>query len=83
MDRFVERSILGDEADAAGLVGAEEDVGDELGHGGGGEVDGRLVVPGGLVADGLGDVDLEKLDTTELEPALNGKKQNRGQAPTS
>ena len=60
---------VGDEADTGGLKRAEEDVGDELGAGGGAEVDGDLVVPGALVAEGLPGLDLEELDTTELEPA--------------
>jgi hypothetical protein len=33
------------------------------------QVDGGLVVPGLLVADGVRDVDLEELDAAELEPA--------------
>ena len=33
------------------------------------QVDGGLVVPGLLVADGVRDVDLEDLDAAELEPA--------------
>ena len=62
---------VGDEANAARLVRAEEAVGDELGHGGGGEVDLRLAVPRRLVTNRLGDVDLEELDATELEPSLD------------
>eukprot|EP00321_Phaeocystis_globosa_P016499 CAMPEP_0118830862 /NCGR_PEP_ID=MMETSP1162-20130426/28249_1 /TAXON_ID=33656 /ORGANISM="Phaeocystis Sp, Strain CCMP2710" /LENGTH=371 /DNA_ID=CAMNT_0006762231 /DNA_START=145 /DNA_END=1257 /DNA_ORIENTATION=- len=59
------------EANAARLVRAEEDVGDELGDGGGEEVDARLVLPGLLLAQHLREVDLEELDAAELEPALN------------
>jgi hypothetical protein len=62
---------LRDEADAARLVRAEEDVGDELGHRGREEVDRGLRVPRGLLADRRGDVDLEELDAAELEPTLD------------
>eukprot|EP00962_Isochrysis_galbana_P050909 scaffold22268_cov123-Isochrysis_galbana.AAC.2 len=61
---------VGDQPDAARLVRAQEDIGDELGHRRRGKVDFLAVVPGRLVADRLGDVDLEVLDATELEPAL-------------
>ena len=59
------------EPDAARLVRAEEDVSDELGHRRRSEVDAVAVVPRRLVADVLGDVDLEELDAAELEPALD------------
>jgi len=62
---------IGHGADADGLEGAEEEIGDELGTGGGSEVDGGLVVPGGLLAHLLDGLDLEELDTAELEPALD------------
>ena len=62
---------VADKADAAGLVRAEEDVRDELGHRGRGKVDAVAVVPGRLLADLVGDVDLEELHTSELEPALD------------
>ncbi len=56
------------EADAGGLQRAEEDIGDGLGHGGRGQVDGGLVVPGLLVTQVLGELDFEELNTSELEP---------------
>lgn len=59
---------LGDEADAGGLEGAEEHVRDELGSRGSAEVDGVSVVPGLLLAEALGHLDLEELHTSELEP---------------
>ena len=62
---------VGDEADTGGLEGTEEDVGDELGHGGGEQVDGSAVLPSLLLAEVLGEVDLEELNTSELEPALD------------
>ena len=62
---------VGDGADADGFERAEEEVGNELGHGGGGEVDGSFVLPSGPFADGFGDVDLEEFDTSEFEPALD------------
>ena len=68
-DEAAGKGRVGDEADTGGLKRAEEDVGDELGAGGGAEVDGGLVVPGALVAEDLPGLDLEELDTTELEPA--------------
>jgi len=59
------------QANAGGLEGAQEDVGDELSAGSGGEVDGGFVGPGLLFACGVSHVDLEELDTAELEPALD------------
>jgi hypothetical protein len=59
---------LGHEADTGGLQGAQEDISDELGHGGRRQVDGSLVVPGLLVTKILGELHLEELHTTELEP---------------
>ena len=62
---------VGNGTDTDGLEGAEEDIGDGLGSGGGSEVDGGLVVPGGLLTHGLDGLDLEVLDSAELEPALD------------
>jgi hypothetical protein len=59
---------VGDAADTGGLERAEEDVGDELGAGGGSEVDDRLVVPRTALTEDVGGLDLEELDTSELEP---------------
>ena len=67
-DEAVGEGRLGHEADTGGLEGAQEDIGDELSHGGRGQVDGGLVVPGLLVTKVLGELHLEELDTTELEP---------------
>ena len=62
---------VGNGTDTDGLKGAEEDIGDGLGAGGGSEVDGGLVVPGGLFAHLLDGLNLEVLNTAELEPALD------------
>ena len=74
---------VGHELDARGLEGAEEDVGDELSHGGGGKVDVLAVVPGFALAEGTHELDLEELDTAELEPTLDevaehGRAEARG-----
>lgn len=52
---------VGDGADADGLEGAEEEIGDELGHGGRGEVDAGAAVPGLLLGHGVGHADLEEV----------------------
>ena len=59
---------LGHQTDTGGLQRAQEDISDELSHGGRCQVDGGLVVPGLLVTQVLGELDLEELNTTELEP---------------
>lgn len=59
---------LGHQTDTGGLQGAKEDIGDELSHGGRGQVDRGLVVPGLLLAQVLGELHLEELHTSELEP---------------
>ena len=56
------------QSDAGGLQGAQEDISDELGHGGRCQVDGSLVVPGLLVTKVLCELNLEEFDTSELEP---------------
>eukprot|EP00760_Papus_ankaliazontas_P004395 PhM_4_TR11858/c0_g1_i1/m.65910 len=66
------------ETDARGLEGAQEDVGDELGAGGGRQVDTRAVVPCLLLSEGLDHVDLEELHAAELEPALDEVADGRG-----
>ena len=62
---------VGDQPDAARLVGAEEDVGDELGHGTGGQVNKLRLSQAFCSPTLLRDVDLEELDAAELEPALD------------
>jgi hypothetical protein len=59
-----------DEPDTGSLKGAESDIGEELGDGSGGEVDGGTVVRGGLVTDHVNGLLLEELITTELEGTL-------------
>ena len=66
--------FLFDEADARGLERAQEDVGDEFGARGRTEVDHRLVLPRLLVTHRLSGVDLEELDTPELEPTWSWTK---------
>ena len=67
-----------DLTDARGLQGAEEDVGNELGAGRGPKHDGGPHVPSLLVAQGLGELDLEELVAAELEPALHEVAGGRG-----
>lgn len=69
---------VGNGADADGLQRAEEEVSDELGHGGRGKVDVGAVLPSLLLTHGVGEVDLEELNTTELEPALDKVASSRG-----
>lgn len=69
---------VGHELDAGGLEGAEEDISNELGHGGRGKVDGETVLPGLLNTEVRSLLDLEELDTTELEPALDEVADNGG-----
>ena len=61
---------LGDKTDTGSLKRAEGNVGEELGEGGGSEVDGCAVLRGILVADDADGLLLEELVTTELEGAL-------------
>lgn len=67
-DQAVGEGGLGHQADTGGLKGAQEDISDELSHGGRRQVDSSLVVPGLLITKVLGELYLEKLNTTELEP---------------
>ena len=69
---------LRDEADAGGFEGAQEDVGDDLGSGGGGQVDVVALLPGLLGAQGLGGLGLEELHASELEPALHEVPEDSG-----
>jgi len=62
---------VGNQSDAGGLTGAEEDISDELGTGGSGQVDREAKVPGALNANGLGHVDLEELNASEFEESLD------------
>lgn len=61
---------LGNETDTGGLEGAEGEISEELGAGGGGEVDGGAVVGSGLVAEEADGLLLEELVTTELQGTL-------------
>lgn len=77
---------IGDGADTDRLEGAEEEIGDELGTGSGSEVDGGLVLPRLLLSHVLDSVNFEKLDSAELEPALDevsgsGGAEAGGQGP--
>jgi hypothetical protein len=62
---------VGDGLDADGLKRAQEQVGNELGHGGRGEVDGSSVFPGLSLSELLGEVHLEEFYSSELEPSLH------------
>ncbi len=72
---------VGDQANTGGFQGAQENVSNKLGAGGGKEVDPGFVVPGGLVSIHLGLVDFEELNASELEPTLD-KVPNGGGAQT-
>ena len=77
---------VGNRTDTDGLEGAEEEIGDELGTGSGSEVDGGLVLPRPLLSHVLDSVNFEKLDSAELEPALDevsgsGGAEAGGQGP--
>lgn len=61
---------LGNETDASGLERAESDIGEELGEGGGGEVDGSAVLGRVLNTEKVDGLLLEKLVTSELEGSL-------------
>jgi hypothetical protein len=69
-DQTVGEGGLRDETNTGGLERAEGNVGEELGAGGGCEVDGSAVVGGGLVADHVDGLLLEQLVTSELEGTL-------------
>ena len=59
-----------DETDTGSLKRAEGDIGEELGDGSRGEVDGSTVVGSGLVTDEIDGLLLEELVTSELEGTL-------------
>lgn len=61
---------LGDQTNTGGLERAEGEISEELGAGGGGEVDGGAVVGSGLVAEEANGLLLEELVTTELQGTL-------------
>lgn len=61
---------LGDETNTGGLERAEGDVGEELGGGGGSQIDASAVVGGVLIADQVNGLLLEELVTSELEGTL-------------
>lgn len=61
---------LRDETDTGSLERAESNVGEELGSGGGGQVDTSAVVGGVLVADQVDGLLLEELVSSELEGTL-------------
>jgi hypothetical protein len=69
-DQTVGELGVGNETDTGGLKRAEGDVSDELGAGGGTEVDGSAVVGGSLVAESVDGLLLEELVSSELEGTL-------------
>lgn len=73
---------LGNETDTGGLERAEGEISEELGGGGGGEVDGGAVVGSGLVAEEANGLLLEELVTTELQGTLE-EVTGEGRAGTS
>lgn len=73
---------LGDETDTGSLKRAEGNVGEELGGGRGGQVDGSAVVGGSLKAELVDELGLEELVTTELERTLQ-EVTGKGRASTS
>ena len=73
---------LGDQTNTGGLQGAEGEISEELGAGGGGEVDGGAVVGSGLVAKESNGLLLEELVTTELQGTLE-EVTSEGRAGTS
>ena len=73
---------LGNETDTGGLKRAEGEISEELGGGGGGEVDGGAVVGSGLVAEKANGLLLEELVTTELQGTLE-EVTGEGRAGTS
>ena len=72
----------GNETDSGGLERAEGEISEELGAGGGGEVDGGAVVGSGLVAEEANGLLLEELVTTELQGTLE-EVTSEGRAGTS
>lgn len=62
---------VADGANTRGLERAEENVRNDLGKGRRGEIDRGAVAPGLLLAERVGELDLEKLHTAKLEPALH------------
>ena len=78
---------LGDQSNTGGLERAEGDVGEEFGEGGGGKVDGRSVVGGGLYSEEVDGLCLEEFITSELEGTLQEVtcegRTNAGQESTS
>lgn len=73
---------VGDETDPGCFERAQEDVGNEFGHGGRCQVDRGLELPCTCLSKVIHKVNLEKLDTSELEPALD-KVSDHGWAETS
>lgn len=73
---------LRDETDTGSLERAEGNVGEELGGGRGGQVDGSAVVGGSLKAELVDELGLEELVTTELESTLQ-EVTGKGRANTS
>lgn len=69
-DQTVGESGLRDETDTGGLERAEGNVGEELGAGGRGKVDGSAVVGSGLVAEQADGLLLEEFVSSELERTL-------------
>lgn len=69
-NKAVSEGGLGNETDTGGLERAEGEISEELGAGGGGEVDGGAVVGSGLVAEEANGLLLEELVTTELQGTL-------------
>ena len=81
-DKAVGEGGLGNETDTGGLERAEGEISEELGAGGGGEVDGGAVVGSGLVAEEANGLLLEELVTTELQGTLE-EVTSEGRAGTS
>ena len=73
---------LGNETNTGGLKRAKGEISEELGGGGGGEVDGGAVVGSGLVAEEANGLLLEELVTTELQGTLE-EVTSEGRAGTS
>lgn len=69
-DEAVGKGWLGDETDTGGLERAEGDVSEELGKGGGDEVDGRSVVGRGFISEVVDGLLLEEFVSAKLEGAL-------------
>ena len=69
-DQAIRERRLGDQANARRLERTEGDVGEELGAGGGGQIDGGAIIGGILVAEQRDGLLLEELVATKLEGAL-------------